>query len=844
MSEVINGLELNLGNNGGGHTATVNSILNAVTTEGGESLGAMSGRLGEKYDFSNDEIQKLLKRFIAVEETNSQDSNNVLKKSVKFRDKTSLILDSHVFAVRGVSASPKEELKFEGKIYKHSEHPLSRIEPAPALNPKKYGGLIVIGKTYSVYNGQFQNEPYSLGYHQNEIEYGLTFNNETAQRDQESKNISNFSLLYGYKISELKEAIELIGLTINGLPDNDSTIFNTSGRVSAVVSSIASSLGYYWYVNPEDGSINFVDHEEASNKEIPDKVRNPDNEKVQNVSFTESKINKVIVNSLIGDYEEKVRGGGGDAADAADERLTNFYRIDFNRKLFNGGGKIDFIKSFYILWATGNLDDFSFNAFCYWSLFNDKEFRDETFPQMFQPRLDEEELKKINPNRFEAIPWKEIKGTRGQLVDTDTDFGNRGEESTKWYDAKSQFQETIEEEDDNNTVSQVTLKKPSELGIKEFIESYFELLHNSLFVSATYTKERALSMDFDSSNLDISGPFDKKTKILDIEEMSFMAPLLKHFKNGEDLTIEKILILNNLQAKANPEIGDKSRVGFTKDYIYLGLKKRPPINVQKLLFKDKKQEEPLLFKKWLTEENVQMFFEPANLKDIYVGFKDKAHKNIRKAQKLSKSIYEKKAPTTSILGDRNDAQGRIIDVPDDVIRISYRKKSRREVDLEAIGVDITEDGDEESLNEDSVTNTETGEDASADFEYQYYNIINNSTGEQLDTADLNTKQGMIGEIKAFEDNVNSSGSKQSKPQKSSSETIYGLEIPDLNDITLNSLSISLAGGGGVTTTISRSTRDLIPIDDQVIVSDFYKKATNLKSTSPRTTAGQRNLFGV
>jgi len=843
MSEVINGLELNLGNNGGGHTATVNSILNAVTVGGNSSLGAMSGALGERYNFSNDEIQKLLKLFIAVEETNSQDSNNVLKKSVKFRDKTSLILDSHVFAVRGISASPKENLSFEGKIYKHSEHPDSSIDPAPALNPKKDGGLIVIGKTYSVYAGQYENEPYSLGYHRNQEEDGLCFNTNVAEEDDESKNISNYSLLYGFKLSEFKEAIELMGLTINGLPSNDSTIFNTSGRASAVVSSIASSLGYYWYINAEDGTIKFIDSKEASQTEVENKVNQKDSNTL-NVSFTKSHINKVIVNSLIGDYEEvngeNINQNNGNLNGRGRDRLTNFYRLAVT-KLMSKKHEL-FFKVFYALWATRSLNGFSFDAVFFWLMFNSEKFR-KFLPDLLKidegDEGDEEKIKKIKVHREEEITWTDIKGAdEAAKVNKDTGFKR---EEAKWYDAKSQSQGTAKDEDGNTVVTQATLNKPQDLGLIEVIESFFDSMHSSLFVSPTYTEQQALKKDFDGANLQILGPFKVTDKIMDVEDLSFMRPLLEFF-DEKGVTIQDLLKQNNLKAEEPEEndglLDDKFKPGFTKEYIYIGLKQRPVVNIKFV-----EQADTLKFKKWLDETNIEMFFEPAKLSDIYIGYQTIAHKNIRKSIELSQKLYDKVAPVTSALGVRElDDTGKPIDVPENVIRVTYRNKSKAEIDAEAKDPDPNADPNDDPSDNYDAKNKETGEDASADFEYQYYNIINGSTGEPLDTADLNTRNGMIGEIRAFESNINNS--QPTDPQESSSETIYGLEIPELDDITINSLSISLAGGGGVTTTISRSTRDLIPIDDQVIVSDFYKKATNLKSTSPRTTAGQRNLFGV
>lgn len=831
MSEVINGLELNLGNNGGGHTATVNSIKNTVKVNGTASLGAMSGALGERFDFSNDEIQQIMSLFIAVEETNSQDSNNVLKKSVKFRDKTSLILDSHVFAVRGVSASPNGDLNFEGKIYKHSEHPLSSIDPAPPLDPVKDGGLIVIGKTYSVYAGQYENEPYSLGYHAGQEEDGLCFNTNVAKEDDESKNISNYSLLYGFKLSEFKQAMQLMDLTINGLPDNDSTIFNTSGRASAVVSSIASSLGYYWYINAEDGTINFIDSKEASEKDIEDKLNEKDTNTL-NVSFTKSHINKVIVNSLIGDYEggdREIIEKGRDRKD----RATNFYRIALTRLMSENHE--EFFKVFYALWATKSLNGFSFDAVFFWLMFKSQNFR-EFLPDLLKiDEDDEEKIKKIKAHREKEIVWKDIKGAdEAAKVNKDTGFKR---EKAKWYDAKSQSQSIVEDEDGNQVVAQATLNKPQDLGLIEVIQSFFESMHSSLFVSSTYTEQQALKKNFDGTNLQILGPFKVGDKIMDVEDLSFMRPLLEFF-DKKDVTIDELLKKNDLKAKDDAGVGDVNRPGFTKEYIFIGLKQRPVVNIKFV-----EQADTLKFKKWLNETNIEMFFEPAKLSDIYIGYQKIADENIRKSIELSKKLYEKVAPVTSALGVRqNDANGNPIDVPENVIRVAYTNKSKMEIDAEAKNPDPNADPNADPSDNYDAKNTDTGEDASADFEYKYYDIINSSTGDPLETADLNTKNGMLGEIKAFADNINNST--PSSPQKSSSETIYGLDIPTLDDITINSLSISLAGGGGVTTTISRSTRDLIPIDDQVIVSDFYKKATNLKSTSPRTTAGQRNLFGV
>jgi len=842
MSEVITSVEMNFVNNGGGHTASVNSILNSVSTSRVSELGSLNGSLGDRYDFSNEKISKLMKQFIAIEETTAEDSNNAIKKSVKFKDRVSLILDSHVFVVRGESTSPFDSgLPFEGPVYRHSEHPSSFVNSAPSLEPTKEGGVISIGKTYSFMSKNFNGIPYSLGYHNKLIEAGLTYNLNVAAADsQNANNLSNYDLLYGYKISEFKEALELLGLKIKNLPESES-IFNSTGKVSAVISSVASSLGYYWYVNPFNGEITFINSIEAIQKTItnPLKFTTSEKQKIQSASFTESKLKKVFVNSFVGEIEDNTNENENEK-----NRKTNFYKIPF-QDLFNPKA-FNFAEYFYALWASKNWNSFQFNAFFFANLFENDNF---DWPS---GRLG------LEPNSKNKLSFSEIKEALDKESSSRKPFGDRT--TADWYSIEST--EDAEKTTRFVSSSKKTLIKPSEAKVMDIFRSYFDTIHKSLYTSRTFTLQQAERREFVEENgLKIYGPFKKTQKLKDIEELSYIRPLLTLLTNP-DITIEDALIKADLQqekeddALGTGELDDTYRVGFREDYVFLAIKDNAVIS------KEFAEDDEILNFEYLNENEVEMFFEPSVGDRAFIGFKDGVIQKCLDSALRSQKLFKENAPTSSIqeseeglttgtletggletgslsdpprpVGGERECKIEPIEKATDVIRVKYRILSNREIDARL----CPENNEEEPTEEEDITN---------EFIQKYFNIINNGAdGDPLHPADLISKKGSIGEIKSAEANAYKIGEIPRQTLKSSSRTIYGLEIPNEEeyDITVTSLSYSLAGGQGLTTTIVESTIDLIPVDEQFVISDFYNKATNMRSTSPRTTAGQRNFFGL
>ena len=110
--ETITNISLNFTNGGGGHSAQVNTVLNAQNVQNGETIGSVIGEAGETSAFSNEKISEMLQNFVCVSKTKSA---NATSKGVsrKYVDKTTLALRSIVVLLRGQNCSPREDLEFE-----------------------------------------------------------------------------------------------------------------------------------------------------------------------------------------------------------------------------------------------------------------------------------------------------------------------------------------------------------------------------------------------------------------------------------------------------------------------------------------------------------------------------------------------------------------------------------------------------------------------------------------------------------------------------------------------------------------------------------------------------------
>ena len=113
--EAITSVDLNFTNSAGGHSATVQTILNPKNVQNGEDLGTVIGGAGEVNAFSNAEIGGMLNNFVCTEKTTSTNPT-VSTVSRKYTDRTTLLLKSHMVLVRGINCGPRDEVEFEGEV--------------------------------------------------------------------------------------------------------------------------------------------------------------------------------------------------------------------------------------------------------------------------------------------------------------------------------------------------------------------------------------------------------------------------------------------------------------------------------------------------------------------------------------------------------------------------------------------------------------------------------------------------------------------------------------------------------------------------------------------------------
>ena len=312
MSEAITNLDMNFSNGGAGHTATVRSVLNAKNPDGSDSLGFVAGELGEKGSFSKEEFSTAMKEFMLTDiVTNKDPSKTVITR--KYTDITSLKIDSYVVLVRGINAPPV------GTQYPPVDSPqdegvvpyFGEVSDSPAFSfgaaiPTKHKNTLIAGKIYNTEaTSQFNGIKMTLTYQSQKLVPNLSLNHQFVDPAYlASPDLAQYNLKFGYTFQEFKQLCALAGVTVKWpqVKDSSKILFDTSGPLRGVISSIASYFGFYHFINPKDGVIEFMDSKLAAQLSIENPTSNPD-ENVVNASFSETLLNQTIVNTYVGTTE-------------------------------------------------------------------------------------------------------------------------------------------------------------------------------------------------------------------------------------------------------------------------------------------------------------------------------------------------------------------------------------------------------------------------------------------------------------------------------------------------------------------------------------------------------------
>ena len=789
MTETISGIEVNFANGGGAHSASVTAIEGAGSATAAAALGGIRGAAGQKPVFTDSELNDLLENFILTEKTVSKDSVKTTI-SRKYSDKTSLVLQANILLVRGINASPNNDLDFDGIVPFWGE--VSNAPPNykfPVLGPIKTGGVVVVGKIYNISTEDasvvrdgghgYDIHQASLVYNNGLLIEGMSQNSDVIRSEvKASPDLTGFSLKFGYSLSDFKIAVGLIGVNMEGLPALPDVLFEYSGTFESVISSIASDIGYYWFVHPKTGVVTMVNSKIAADYEIDDPTEDTD-ENILASSYTESALTPVIVNTYAGSTQKD--SGSQGAKDVKKRvRATTFNRLYFPSDV----GDLTFkaCASFLGLYLSGEFNYSNFQKMAWTVLTIYKGDAEPFFGKSYPYSLQNQ----VSP----PTGWDKIKthkaGTKdnaGGNPDISPEIGNRG--------AATYVQLKFE--------GDISLPEPALIKLFEDLKLYYENF-GGIGISNGFSNYKADRMSFiNSSGVSIVGPFDAEKNIKQIPELtSFDNQLTKLGLGGK--TIHNIAV----RAKVS---------------------NRPSLPNHYLSFRNVKE-----FAKLALEGEIDgggeldydflagkmELLEKGGLGSYYIGGKGNWAGKVKEKLESSIKLY-----------------GEIVETGGSD-RVSY-----------TVGKSVTnKDKIPDDENDNSEETTEADEklqQLTENIDLKNYSIVTNGAdGTELRPVTLNAASGSSLDMTALK-SINPDQEPSETPLVSSSKTIYGLEIPDFKP-TISSLSISV-GSDGVTTTVGESSLKLIPMDMD-IMKDKYFKTSIPKGGLGRLGAGARNFMGL
>ena len=822
MKEGITKVDFNFTNAGGGHTASVTSFVNPKSVEDGKNLGIVVGELGETNNFSNPRITKMLGNFICTSKTTSADAT---KKVVtrRYVDRTSLMLDSCVILVRGINCGPEGGREFEGSVPYFTEVKGSPLNPFRTQGPVRDGSVIYLGKIYNVESAaNFAGVKISLVYQNKQLKEELSLNTDFVSANYKaSPDLSQYDLKFGYTLSEFKSALNAAGILVEGLSTSEKLLFETSGTLSSVISSIAGSLGYFWYINPKNGAVTFLNSEVASRLPIDSHVNTTDTN-VLSASFTESTVFNKIVNSYTGTTERNKSSSNSTNDDRP--RPIFFKRCRFESYGLTDKAPLPVLAAFFSLMEQEE-DIESFDKFAY---FCTAIAKTSLIEKIGKEEFNLTTLYPFSPIIKAAVGNIPLVDFRGQLegdIFTEkkgiTTLAKEAAERTKLKGMnritnKFKYLSLQFKDESGDEVSIKKMPKPHTTELYSFLKTYFAIA-GGVYVSNGYSDYKAERMEFsNSNNIVIVGPLKGDDKIEEIKELSSVATAVRNLSIKDDVTVKDLALLAQTEEERGKNtIG--SPVKLIHDNFFIGLRALPKLEREGV---DQKVDFSMLKKYY-------EIYDPLDYKSkLYIGSPTKGPKDIKERTLVKGIVNLIKQSTENFLNAVTVKK---------TVRLTYTRSKTR--------VNKTnEEGEEQE--DDQIAEASESDQKIADLFDRYdlkYNSIESPNYSILNKLSLSSVSGSTAEMKVLQQIRGKYIGGFDKPQ-SSTRTFYGLHIPEFSP-TMNSVSISV-GNNGITTTVSESTIKLIPPEQSFMITEGMEALTP-KSMLPKSlNARQRNALGL
>jgi hypothetical protein len=876
--ETISQVDLNFTNSGGGHTASVTTILSAKNLDGSHGLGTVVGDLGEINSFSNEKIGSMLRGFICTDLTTTADpTKNTISR--KYVDKTSLILKSIVVLVRGVNCSPAGGLNFEGEegrarpISYFSEVSNSPLEAFPSNGPERHGSVICAGRVYNYEAGaKFDGTKIALCYNDHELIPELCLNLDFVSDDYKaSPDLAQYELKFGYTLDDVKEMCNLAGVKVEGLPSADDVMLEASGTLESVLGSVASTLGCFWYVDPEKGFVKFISTAEASAIEITDYTDTTKNRdtNIINASFSESLVTSQLVNSYTGSAD-KLGDSESSGPDENRPRPVFFKRVNLAMAKLSipakgiGGGEAlasmgglpsqDILQTFFSLFNQGEDAEIFDKYFYLLSHLKKNKHADEEgagevgikpmespLPAIFDdPKpLNWSDVYEWNPmdNEIWAFgPDIEDNDMRGWTEDNGaTIFAMKGAR----FDAQNPSDIGTHEEDGEKKgtpLKRTNLKgfyyrllksweagimpKPSQKKIYTQLQAFYGIA-GGIFISNGYSKYKAQRIQFsNSNNATIMGPFKGTENIVNIDELSPINDAL-----------DQISWPVQFRTIYHFSLGNDDVIGDEDSYYFIALR-----NIAKLERKPIKEKEGDPPTRFIVDfsplaDYCEFFQDPRSENALYIGgpwMVNGENVDISSGRIVVDLLKQSKLNYNLATGANLPPFSK----EKNQLRLEYTRSKTRVNKL-------SEEGEEKE--DDDIARGSAGSQKESDLADRYdlrrytvvappHSILNNLSLATASgsTIEMNILQGLRPELTQGVD----------KP-KSSSRTLYGLHAPVFSP-EINSVSVTV-GAGGIQTTINESSIKLIPPAQSVLMQRGMEALTP-QSPQAAFNARQRNAL--
>jgi len=794
--EALTSVNLNFGG-GSNHTASTTSVIGAkdLGKSNKDSLGTVTGPVGKRVDFSNTRLGDIFNQFVVTEKTTIKDGTKTIIQR-KYTDRISLLLKANCIIVRGKDCGPRLSGlgSFQGLVADFSECTGSPVPSYGQQGAQSFGGATVLGNIYSeisdsvqiggLPDGQKISLIYQGGYFKPELSHNAQYVPNTYINDPD---FSNAVPKYGYTLTELVGALSDNGIPLSGLPSSSNILFENSGTFESVIGSIASSLGMYWYVDPFTGTVQFVSSASATLYDVTDPTK-LEGLNITNASYTESALSPVVVNSYMS--TTAIKENNTDISER--QRIARFRPIDVTAsdKASLTIGE-DVLGLYYSAAASGSLTDKVFDVLAYRA----KETPD--FGKLMAKDWEPADKKKKS--------WQEVivgPESRQEAEDTykgrfdlkkGVFYATRSSPSGKWDDL------------------------PSKSAAFQTVKDALGLFVNKFYVSNSYSDWKARRMQWGSSDVSISGPYPSDTEIKDIEALKSLAGLVKILKDEKEDAETGDSASKKNQAITIGDLADLAGCTGNGGYHFVGVKAQASLNVPT------SSNDFTKFRK----EYVEMWSSPQSLS--YFGIEEALDKEIKDIIGRSQALYKLRKDKKLFL---------------QTARCPYTRSKTPVNALYGSDGKIDEDSEDALDKNDAGSGRPEGQinDLFDKFNYVDSKIqTNGSSGDPLVPVTLDVKKGKGAEIKALI-GANFGGRSSKKRLKSSSRTMVGLVVPEFS-IIISGISIQL-NSGGITTTITESTKKLLPVDTDILVTLDGKSVKASNNPMGGFSAGQRNAFDL